>query len=159
MSMIDSWWCFIVGDSVLFTAVAVYLLYWCLGARCCCDCRSLAVMVVGAVYCCCCLLVTTVLVMHYSFGKSVLFTPAVAVYLPLWCLLEDRFCCCCRSFVVLVMIYRISLVLSAADSIYCWLSWRSLLLVRLFGTFGLYYVVWMCLSLKLNITLSEAGGR
>ncbi|GAN07057.1 hypothetical protein MAM1_0146c06547 [Mucor ambiguus] len=78
-------------------------------------CRSLAVLVV---------LSTAVLVMH-CLGKLVLqFTAAVAVYLLPWRLLGARFCCSCRLFVVLVMLYRVDLVLlSAAASIYCWLSW------------------------------------
>ncbi|GAN03447.1 hypothetical protein MAM1_0041c02900 [Mucor ambiguus] len=144
-------------------AVAVYLLSWCLDARCC-NCRSLAVLamlsfgnlalfaaavavyllswcccLVGACFCCllsftCCLgavycccyrsFIIAVLVMH-SLGKLVHFTAAVAVYLLSWRLLGVRFCCCCcPSFAVLVVIYRIDLVLSAAAaSIYCWLSW------------------------------------
>ncbi|GAN07081.1 hypothetical protein MAM1_0147d06571 [Mucor ambiguus] len=133
---------------LLATDVAVYLLSWRLGggARCCCDCRSLAVLAIlslvgacfcclllftcclgAAVYCCCCYcsLIIAVLVMQ-SLGKLVKFTAAVAIYLLLsWRLLGVRFCCCCRSFTVLLMFYRISLVLSAAAAsiYYCWLSW------------------------------------
>ncbi|GAN11920.1 hypothetical protein MAM1_1266c11546 [Mucor ambiguus] len=133
--MVDSL-CYVLGVSVLFAAVAVhivatfmmlflgklllfaaavavYLLSWCLGARCCCDCRSLAVLAMlslsnlvlaSAVYC-------------RSFAVLVLST-AVAAHLLLAVLvmlcLGARFCYCCRSFVVLVMLYRANLVLSAA---------------------------------------------
>ncbi|GAN04110.1 hypothetical protein MAM1_0055c03569 [Mucor ambiguus] len=91
---------------LLATAVAVYLSSWRLGACCCCDCRSLAVLAM------------------LSFGKLVQFTAAVAVYLLSWRLLGVRFCCCCRLFAVLVLFYDINSVLSAAAaSIYCWLSW------------------------------------
>ncbi|GAN04303.1 hypothetical protein MAM1_0060d03763 [Mucor ambiguus] len=147
-----------LGELLLFVArVAAYLLSWCLGARCCCDYRLLAVLAIdalswlvllfavavaaysiswcglgacfcclGAVYCCCCChcsFIIAVLVMH-SLGKLMQFTAAVAVYLLSWRLLGVRFfCCCCRSFAVLVMLYRINLVLSAAASIYWWLCW------------------------------------
>jgi hypothetical protein len=112
------------GRLVLFVAaVAVYLLSWC-GFGACFCCLPSFVCCLGAVYCCYSLFLIVVLVMH-SLGKLVQFTAAVAVYLlSCWCLLGVRFCCCCRSFAVLVMIYRISLVLSsAAASIYCWQSW------------------------------------
>ncbi|GAN05136.1 hypothetical protein MAM1_0083d04605, partial [Mucor ambiguus] len=105
-----------LDNLVLFAAaVAVYLLPWCeLGTCFCCLC---------AVYCCCCSLIIAVLVMH-SLGKLVLqFTAAaVAVYLLSWRLLDVCFCSCCRLFVVLAILYRVNLVLSAAASIY-WLSW------------------------------------
>ncbi|GAN07913.1 hypothetical protein MAM1_0182d07418 [Mucor ambiguus] len=116
-----------LGNFVLFAAavaVAVYLLLsWCcclVGACFCCLLSFTCCL--GAVYCCCCCsFIIAVLVMH-SLGKLVQFTAAVAVYLISWRLLGVRFCCCCRSFAVLVMLYRINLVLSAAASIYCWLS-------------------------------------
>ncbi|GAN02625.1 hypothetical protein MAM1_0025c02070 [Mucor ambiguus] len=100
-----------------------------LGDRCCCDCRSPTVLamlslvgaciccpllliccIVGVVYCyCCCFFIIAVLVMH-SHGV--------------------RFCCYCRSFAVLAMLYRVSLVLFAATkSIYYWLSWDLLRLL------------------------------
>ncbi|GAN11833.1 hypothetical protein MAM1_1067d11444, partial [Mucor ambiguus] len=126
------------GRLVLFAAaVAVYLLSW-YGLGACFGCPPLFICCLRAVYCCCCSFIIIVLVM-YSLGV--------------------HFCCCCRSFAVLVMLYHINLLVlsAAAASIYCWLFWRCLLLVWLSGAFGLYYVVWMCLSLKLNINLSEAG--
>ncbi|GAN02598.1 hypothetical protein MAM1_0025d02042 [Mucor ambiguus] len=115
-----------LGNSVLFAAaVAVYLLSWCgLGACFCCLLSFICCL--AAVYCCCCcsFIIIAVLVMH-SLGKLVQFTAAVFVYLMSWRLLGVRVCCCCRSLAMLVMLYRIYLVLSAAvASIYCWLSCR-----------------------------------
>ncbi|GAN11903.1 hypothetical protein MAM1_1236d11527, partial [Mucor ambiguus] len=55
--------------------------------------------------------------MHFL-GKLAQFTAAVAVYLLSWHLLGVCFCFCCRSFAVfLVMLYDISLVLSAATAL------------------------------------------
>jgi hypothetical protein len=47
---------------LLATVVAVYLLSWCLGARCCCNCCSLAFLAM------------------LSLGNLVLFAAAIAVY-------------------------------------------------------------------------------
>ncbi|GAN11835.1 hypothetical protein MAM1_1072d11446 [Mucor ambiguus] len=119
--MVDSWCC-VLGVSVLFTAllllataVAVYLLSWCLGARYCCDGRSLSVLAMlslvggacfccllsficclGAVYCRCCCSLVIVLVMLY-------FTPLVfasAVY----CRSFAVYCCCCCSLTIAVLV-------------------------------------------------------
>ncbi|GAN09030.1 hypothetical protein MAM1_0238d08552 [Mucor ambiguus] len=95
----------------------------------CCNYRSVAVLVilplVGACFCCLlsftyCLGAAAAAVLasavYYYRLFSVLVlssTAAVAVYLLSWRLLGVRFCCC-RSFTVLVMLYRVNLVLSAA---------------------------------------------
>jgi hypothetical protein len=59
----------------------------------------------------------------HSLGKLVQFIAAIAVYLlSCWRLSGVRFCCYCRSFIVLVILYRINLMLSAAAGIYYKLS-------------------------------------
>ncbi|GAN08105.1 hypothetical protein MAM1_0189c07612 [Mucor ambiguus] len=115
-----------LGILALFAAaVAVYQLSWCchLVGTCFCCLLSFACCL-GTVYCCCCCsLNIAILVMHSLLGKLVQLTAAVSVYLLSWRSLGVRFfCCCCHSFSVLVMLYRINLVLSAAASIY-WLCW------------------------------------
>ncbi|GAN11797.1 hypothetical protein MAM1_0982d11398 [Mucor ambiguus] len=109
-----------LGNLLLFAAAtAVYLLSWCLGARCCCNCCSFAILAMlslvgacfccllpftfclGAVYCCCCCsLIIAVLVMH-SLGA--------------------RFCCCCHSFAVLG--------LASAAGVVIWIFWFVLCFV------------------------------
>ncbi|GAN03089.1 hypothetical protein MAM1_0034c02540 [Mucor ambiguus] len=119
------------GRLVLFAAaVAIYLLS-CSRLGACFCCLMSFICCLGAVYCCCCslLLIAVVLVMH-SLGKLVQFTTtAVAVYLLSWRLLGVRFFYCCRSFVVLVMLYYVNLVLSAvaaalsATGVVIWIFW------------------------------------
>ncbi|GAN05020.1 hypothetical protein MAM1_0080c04488 [Mucor ambiguus] len=96
--------------------------------------------------------------MVHSLGKLVQFTAAVAVYLLLsWHCLGVRFCCCCRSFaVLLVMLYRINLVLSAAASIYCWLSWcYSVLALFAAGVVVICWNFWFVLCC-VDVPITEA---
>ncbi|GAN10380.1 hypothetical protein MAM1_0349c09920 [Mucor ambiguus] len=106
-------------------AVAVYLLSWCLDARCCCNCRSLAVLAM------------------LSFGNLALFAAAVAVYLLSWCFclvgacfccllsftccLGAVYCCCCRSFIIAVLVMhslgKLVQHFTSAVAVYL-LSWR-----------------------------------
>ncbi|GAN11752.1 hypothetical protein MAM1_0886d11338 [Mucor ambiguus] len=97
------------GSLVLYAAaIAVYLLLsWCLGALCCCCCHhSLAVMVMlsqGAHCFCCCY-------------PTMLYVLLVLLHC------EVRFCRHCRSFVVLMALYRVNLALSAAGVV-IWTFW------------------------------------
>ncbi|GAN04545.1 hypothetical protein MAM1_0067d04006 [Mucor ambiguus] len=82
---------------------AVYLLpsWYGLGAFFCCL-LSFIGRLSAVDCCCCCSFAIAVLVIHSLVGA--------------------RFCCYCRSPAILVMLYRVNLVLSAAASIY-WLCW------------------------------------
>ncbi|GAN01082.1 hypothetical protein MAM1_0004c00513 [Mucor ambiguus] len=98
--------CYCSGDDMHYSSFGdacfccLLSFFYCLGAAYCC--------------CCCCSLIIAVLVMH-SLGKLVQFTAAVAVYLLSWRLLGVRFCCWCRSFVLLA--------LSAAGVVVIWNFW------------------------------------
>ncbi|GAN09824.1 hypothetical protein MAM1_0295d09357 [Mucor ambiguus] len=92
-----------------------------LGARCCCDCRSLAVLVILSlgkpVLFAAAVTVLASTVCCRSLAVLVLSTAAAAVFIIAVLVIHSlgiRFCCCCRSFAVLMMLYRINLVLSSA---------------------------------------------
>ncbi|GAN07334.1 hypothetical protein MAM1_0157d06830 [Mucor ambiguus] len=98
-----------LGELLLFAAarVAAYvLLSWCLGARCCCGCRSLAVL---AMVC---------------LGNFISFAAAVAAYLLPWYGLGAYFCCLLLSFICcLGAVLVLSTAVAAAAVHLLSLSW------------------------------------
>ncbi|GAN06935.1 hypothetical protein MAM1_0142d06425 [Mucor ambiguus] len=91
------------------------------------------------------------LVLHSWYFSAICccYRSLVAIFMMLS--LGACFCCCCRSFAVLVMLYHINLVLSAAANIYCWLSWaRFCFCCRSFAVLAVLY--------RVNLVLPSAAG-
>jgi hypothetical protein len=119
-----------LGKPVLFAAaVAVYLLSWYLGARCCYDCRSLAVLVM------------------LSLGKPVLFAVAVAVaivYLLSWCccLVGACFCCLLSFTCCLGAVYCCFCLLDTVLVIHYFFGKLTLFIAAV----AVYLLPWCCLG-------------
>ncbi|GAN11874.1 hypothetical protein MAM1_1178d11495 [Mucor ambiguus] len=161
------------GNFVLFAAaVAVYQLSWCccLVGACFCCLLSFTCCLVGSAYCCCCCSLVIVLVMHYSFGRLVLFAVAIAAYLLSWCGLGACFCClgavycccccCCCSFIMIAVSVMHSLgkliQFTVVVAVYL-LPWR-LLGVRFFCCCcRSFAVLVMMLYRSINLVLSAAA--